>query len=324
MQTATAMEALQLKTGREALFGDEQVGAIQEDVNLNAHRYFVQMGWDILRVDTLAIPNAYLIRGEITPCRTFKQKANLVEIREADLIAGTEERDSDGRTAYGYYRKYAFYEAERLLEIEKTSSRQDALIEIRALHSDLGGEVYRKVNLNALFFPDWPNIPDKHDDALILLTTRLESLKGRTPENIPAHYLPVIFAVGDELIEAIVRAKHVQEHRLTYTHSCMKLTPKDEAFKREYDLVDYEMLKRTGQPQIHSAEIQTAQALEKLTDHTMAQQSDPALLAIVEEMREGRNQQDAIIQMLLAERQGNGSETAAGQKKRRSSFTDAE
>src|SRR5262245_16207290 len=89
------------RTGREALFGDQQTGAIQEDVNLNAHRYFVQMGWDILRVDTHAIPNGYLLRGEITPCRTYSQKANIVEIREADLIPGSEVADRDGRIVYG-------------------------------------------------------------------------------------------------------------------------------------------------------------------------------------------------------------------------------
>src|SRR5262245_66602300 len=95
-QAATA-----LRTGREALFGDEQVGAIQEDVNLNAHRFFVQMGWSVLSVDTHAVPNAYLLRGEITPCRSYRQEAKLYEIREGDLIHGSEEADKAGQEYRG-------------------------------------------------------------------------------------------------------------------------------------------------------------------------------------------------------------------------------
>jgi len=293
-QAATA-----LRTGREALFGDEQVGAIQEDVNLNAHRFFVQMGWSVLSVDTHAVPNAYLLRGEITPCRSYRQKANLYEIREGDLIPGSKERDKDGKEVWGSYIRYAYHEAERLVALESRAERKTGLVEITALNSDLGGQVYRKVNLNELFFPDWPKLPEKTSDVIAALEIRIAELKAAQPVDMPDFYLPVIFAVGDQLIEAARRADFIQRDLLTYTHTCLKLTPKDEGFKRAYDSVDYEMLARTGIPQVHAAEIQTAQALEKLSER----QDQNSLKDLVEVMKAKIEQDGQIIQLLLSERQ---------------------
>jgi hypothetical protein len=45
----------------------------------------------------------------------------------------------------------------------------------------------------------------------------------------------------------------------------MKLAPTDEGFKREYDLVDREMLLRTGVPEIHSTDISIANTLKVVT-----------------------------------------------------------
>lgn len=295
MQAATAPD---LKTARETLFGEEQVGPIREDVNLNAHRYFVQMGWSVLGVDTHAIPNGRLLRGEITPCRTYKQKANLLEIREGELIPESKELDRDGKEVWGSYYRYAFHEAERLVELETRAERQTGLFEMTALNSVLGTEVYRKVNLNALFFPDWPRLPEKTADVVAVLEARIAQLKASTPPDMPAHYLPVIFDVGDQLLEAARRADFVQKHLLNYTHTCLKLTPKDDGFKRSYDSVDYEMLRRTGMPEVHAAEVQTAQALEKLSER----QDENSLKDLVEVMKIQAEQNAQIIQLLLAER----------------------
>jgi len=298
MQTAAAAP----RTAREALFGDEKVGAIQEDVNLNAHRYFVQMGWAQLGVDTHAVKNGYLLRGEITPCHSYRQKANLVEIREGDLIPGSEERDKDGRLVWGSYVRYAYHEAERLIALEDRAERKTGLVEIGALNSDLGGQVYRKVKLEELFYPDWPHLPEKTEDIITLLTTRIAELKTFTPADMPEYYLAVIFAVGDQLIEAARRADFIQRDLLTYTHTCLKLAPKDEGFKRGYDSVDYEMLKRTGLPEVHAAEIQTAQALEKLSER----QDQNSLKDLVEVMKVQAEQNAQIIQLLINERQPKG------------------
>lgn len=291
------------KSGREALFGEQQIGTLQEDVNLNAIRYFVQMGWRQLDVDTHAIPNRYLLRGEITPCRTYPQKANIVEIREADLIPGSEQQDKDGRTVYGFYRRHAYYEAERLIDLETRAERQTGLFEITALRTELGNEVYRKVNLETLFFPTFPILPDKNADVVAHLEARLAELKQSTPKGIPAHYLPVIFAIGEQLLEATKRADAVQKHLLTDTHLRMKQKPGEEGFKRGYDNVDYEMLKRTGLPEIHAAEIQTAQALEKLTERTIADSGDSDTKEMLKLMQQQIAQQGQMLQMLMDERQ---------------------
>lgn len=293
MQTAT-----QRKSARETVFDGQQTGEIRQDVDLNAHRYFVQLGWDALSVDSHAIPNSYLLRGEITPCRTYRCKANLLEIREGDLIPGSEERDKDNRLVWGSYYRYAHHEAERLVMLESRAERQTGLFEVTALNGPLGNEIYRKVDLNALFFPTWPELPEKNADVVQALRGRLSKLKSSIPSDMPAHYLPVIFEVGQQLIEAAERAEFVQRNRLTYTHSCLKLTPKDEAYKRAYDDVDYEMLKRTGIPEVHAAEVQTAQALEKLAER----RDDGELKDLVGIMRAKMEQDAQIIQMLLAER----------------------
>jgi hypothetical protein len=127
---------------------------------------------------------------------------------------------------------------------------------------------------------------------------------------MPPHYLPIIYKVGEQLIEAAKRADAVQRHLLTYTHSCMKLTPKDEAFKRQYDDVDYEMLARTGIPQIHAAEIQTAQALEKLTDRTTS--DNDGLRQMMTLMQQQMEQQARMIELLMAERNGKAQQTSQG------------
>lgn len=306
MQTGTAT-ATALKSARESLFV-EQSGVLQEDVNLNAPRFFVQFGWNQLKVDTQGIPNMRLLRGEVTPCRTFRQKANIVEIREPDLIPGSEEQDKDGRTVYGYHRRYAWYEAERLVELEARAERQTGLYEVTALRGELGAEIYRKVDFNTLFFPTWPVLPEKNADVIASLEARLAELKGSELTDVPPHYLPIIFKVGEQLIEAAKRADAVQRHLLTYTHSCMKLTPKDEAFKRQYDDVDYEMLARTGIPQIHAAEIQTAQALEKLTERTTSESGGMADLVTL--MQRQIEQQAKMIELLMAQQNGKAQQTS--------------
>lgn len=304
MQTATS----ERKSARETVFDGQQTGEIRRDVDLNAFRYFVQMGWEGLSVDSFGIPNAYLLRGEITPCRTYPCKANLVEIREGDLILGSEVRDDEGRgdgrgrIVWGSYHRYAHHEAERLIMLENRSERKTGLFEVTALSGPLGDEVYRKVDLNKLFFPGWPELPEKNSDVIAFLRSRIAHLKAHPESEVPGHYLPVIFGVGGQLVEAAERADFVQRDRLTFTHSCLRLTPKDEAYKRAYDDMDYEMLKRTGIPEVHAAEVQTAQALEKLSDDSGLKEMIELQRQQLEFQREESARRDKIIEMLLAER----------------------
>jgi hypothetical protein len=154
-------------------------------------------------------------------------------------------------------------------------------------------------------------MPEKNVDVIRGLEARLAELRSSTPSDMPAQYLPVIFRVGEELIEAAKRAEHVQKHLLTVSHSSMKLTPKDEGFKRAYDPVDYEMLVRTGTPQIHSEAIQTAQALEKLTERG----DNDGLRELVGVLQQQVEQNNQLIQMLLAERGQKPNQQPQPQKK---------
>src|SRR5262245_28805356 len=154
------------RSARDAIFGDAQTGLLQQDLDLNAIRYFVQMGWDVLSVDTLAIPNKHLIRGEITPCRTTQKRGNIVTIREGDRIPGSETADKDGKIVWASERIYAHWESENLLYLENAAERQSGLVEIKALFGPIGNEVYRAVNLNTLFWADWPFLPESHEQTL--------------------------------------------------------------------------------------------------------------------------------------------------------------
>jgi hypothetical protein len=298
------MEAA-VRSAREAFFGSAGVGdaksnVIAEIVNKNAPRYFIQMGWDALGVDTHAIHNFQLLRGEITPCRTVEQRANYYDVPENLRITGRDTAGHDGKIAWASYYRHAYDEAERLIIEADKQERKSGLVEVKALYSELGNEVYARVNFNTLFFPSWPNLPDKHADVLVELQTRLAALKSTTPKDIHPSYLDIVFRVGDELIEATKLADRLQRDELVYTHQCMKLRPSEERYKPRYDSRDYEMLLRTGLPKVDAAEVQTATALEKLTDNSLNGSGE--IKEILLAMQQQAARQDKIIEMLLAER----------------------
>lgn len=301
MQNATVAQ----RSARDAYFEGDTSTVNQAEVDINAPRFIVQMGWKVLQVDTNGVPNRYLLRGEITPVRSFKQKSHKFEIPEGMMIKGSEEADNDGKIVYGSYWKNAYYEAQRLIDNENSATYKNGIFEIKSL-SGIKIDLYKKVDLTRLFYPEWPVLPEKNDDLKWLLEERLVQLKYTPPENIDPYWYPAIYELGEELIFAVDRADFIQRDRLTYTHSCMKLTPKDEGFKRQYDIVDYEMLQRTGLPQIHSAEIATAQALEKLTDRTGDNSTLVAMMEgqnkLIELIGKQVEQQGQILETILAEK----------------------
>lgn len=300
---SAAATAERPRSARGALFGaggvsEQQFGAPEHIVNKNAPRYFVQMGWNTLGVDTHAIPNSLLVRGEITPCRTVAQKANYYDIPETMRIPGSDLEGHDGKKAWASYWRHAWDEAERLIVEADKQERKNGLVEVKSLYSELGNEIYRRVNLNTLFFPTWPIMPDRHEEVLALLNERVEAL-GR--ENLNPSYVEVIFNVGVELIDATKLAARIQRDELVYAHQCMKLRPNEERYKPRYDARDYEMLRRTGMPEIDASEMKTATALERLTDSSLNGAGDLKEILLV--MQKNAERQDKIIEMLLAERQ---------------------
>jgi hypothetical protein len=116
--------------------------------DLNKPRFFVQMVHDRLSVDTLSIPNRELMRAVIMPCISYKQILPLFEIREADLIPGSETNDNEGKRRYGKIWRYGQDEADRLVELEKTTEHKTGLVEITDLQRL--PELYRK-KINVIF-----------------------------------------------------------------------------------------------------------------------------------------------------------------------------
>jgi len=263
-------------------------GDLRPGINLDQPHYFVQFGWERLDVDTNAIPNRYLLRGEITPCVSYAQKANLIEIREGELIPGSQEADKDGREVYGKYLRRAHFEAERLRNNEAATEIRQGLVEIEDPDGALD-RLYKNLDLTAVFYPQGlAALPVQNAAMIAHLKQRRIELENEKVEAVtdgrlltmPEHFRPMLLSVADQLIAAAELSDRLQRKRLEWTHTCMKLPANDPTgnFKREYDAVDEEMLLRTGIPRVHSADITTANALDKLA----SPREDGSLAKLVE------------------------------------------
>lgn len=295
------------RSGREALLDDRNgAGLLQTDVDLNARRYFVQMGFDIVSVATQAIPMAKMWRGDIVPCTTIRVVDSLLAIPETERIPGSERpTGSDGKLSVAERRSYAFHEAEALIHAEDRTEKKSCIFEIKSLYSELGHRIYRELDLTRLFFPGWPRLPDKNEEVLNLLETQTAIITANPPSGIPSELQPqvvmILAGIGSDLIAAARRTQEFQRDEIIYTHQCMKLRPNEDRYKPRYDSRDYEILTRTGLPKIDAAEIQTAFALEKLTNTSLSGDGDTRELIAM--MREQSARQNQIIELLLAERQ---------------------
>jgi hypothetical protein len=274
-----------MQTARETL-RNEQTPILDESLRLDDPRFFVQFGWAVLNTDSSAVPNRYFLRGEITPVRSYMALENVYNIREGDLIPGTEQKDPTGvAIVYGKYWRRAKHEAERLIENENSATYKNGLIEIRSLREN--PQVYAQIDLNQLFFPDGIlQIPEQNQSLIAYLRQRYIDLQDEMT-SIPQQYRPVVLDVLKELISAAELADSIQRARLQFTHSCMKLAPNDEGFKREYDVVDREMLLRTGVPEIHSTEVNIANTLKVVSEKAGGEAAGlaDAVKALVEQNR---------------------------------------
>lgn len=274
-----------MQTARQTL-RNEQTPMIDESLRLDDPRFFVQMAWGVLNTDTSAVPNRYFLRGEITPVRSYMALENVYNIREGDLIPGTEQKDPTGvAVVYAKYWRRAKHEAERLVENENNATYKSGLFEIKAFRET--PQVYAQVDLNTLIYPDGlQNLPETNQGLINYLRQRWIDLQSEMP-NVPQQFRPVILDAIQELIQAGELAESIQRSRLQYTHSCMKLAPTDEGFKREYDLVDREMLLRTGVPEIHSTDVSIANTLRVVSEKAGGEASSlaEAVKALVEQNR---------------------------------------
>lgn len=312
MTAATAaVETQQRRSARDAAPIGQNVNPAP---NLDAPRFFVQMVWDQMNVDTQAIPNRYLLRGEITPCRSFPQKSNIFEIREGERIHGMDQVDSasgDKSIVWGYYWKRAQHEADRLVEIEnsKDSTIKLGFTEIKSL-SGYNAALYEKYDFNQIFYPDGlENLPAENLKLIEYLEKRVAEIATM---DLPAELQAVLPALGAELIAAAKRGHEIQSSRLDFTHRCMMLSPADTSglWKRDYDTVDEEMLIRTGKPRLNKAQETTAEALHLLAGQAVKPDSQndafAGMIAVQREqnelLRAQMENQNKLIETLLAER----------------------
>lgn len=303
------MEATQTpRSAREAVNSGR---VLSGSPDFHRPHFFVQMGWDVLGVDTAAIPNGYLLRGEITPCQSIRVKDRLPHIPEGALIAGSEERDGENRVTYGCYWKYAFFEAERLVALEASKENKDGLIEIKALHEN--PRLYESVDFNALFYPQGlDRLPETNLAMAAHLRKRVGEIRANPPKDMHPYDVQTILQVGEQLAQAAEHSNRIQSARLAYTHKCLEAPLNDTGgfHKLSYDSVDEEMLRRTGTPRMTEEKIRSAQAQEAMVEAVKNSNSSgdgAALLQIVnvmqqqmEEMRKDREQKDELIQKLLA------------------------
>jgi len=320
MQAATAEAP---RSGRETLIADNGVaGMLQPDVNLNATRYFVQMGFNMVSVATHAIPHSRMWRGDIVPCRTVALPDALHAIPETERIPGSERpTGTDGRLSVADRRHYAWHEANALLNAEDKTDKKSCIFEIKSLYSELGHRLYRELDVTRLFFPEWPYLPERTVEVVDWLESRVAAIKNSPPDGIPSELQPqvalILEGIGRELIEAAMRTQDYQRQEILYTHQCMKLRPNEERYKPRYDSRDLEILTRTGLPQIDAAELQTAESLNILAKQAAGSGDDNgALMKLVETQQESNallraqlEQQGQMLQMLLADRQTAKAET---------------
>jgi hypothetical protein len=265
-------------------------------------RFFCQMGWSTLSVDTDAIPRRELPRGIIMPCRSFQQLAPRFEIKEGDRIAGTEQTDREGKHVLMKYWKFAQAEADRLNEIEEYATpHKTGLREIKSLRGR--EEVYTSYQLNALMYAGLAELPPSNAAMIEHLENRLQMLREDPPRGISHEDLPVVLQAIAEVLEAARANAEMQLRRIEHSHSCMKLSPADKsgAYKPAYDSVDEELLVRTGQKRIHSADQATAEALELLAEKS-TEGAGGDLKDLIAVLKEQNENQQLLIQALLAER----------------------
>ncbi len=283
--------------------------------NVDMPRFFVQMGWNKLEVDTEAIPGKQLLRGEITPCRSHRQKSNIHEIQEGQRIPGMDQADpasGDNRVIWGYYWKRAQDEAERLKDIERTTdaTRRMGLVEITSL-SGIRSVYYDQFDFNEIFYPDGlDSLPEKNADLKAHIQGRLVAISEMS---LPAELKPVLTDIGRELLAACDVAEKIQSDRIEFTHRCMQLSPDDKSgyYKKGYDDPDEEMLVRTGKPRVGEALEVQAKALHILAEDKAAGRRDDPFAGLAKAMEDQNTilreqltaqaaQNAQLMQMLMA------------------------
>lgn len=323
--TATAVAPQ--RSARDRVFQNAQ--SVNQVENVDAPRFFVQMGWSSLETDTEAIPGKTLLRGEITPCRSFRQKSNIHEIPEGMRIPGADEVDvasGDRRVIWGYYWKRALDEATRLAELEGKldPNRRMGIVEVKSL-AGLRSVLYDQYDFNEIFYPDGIfNLPATNAELKAYLQARVAEFQTM---NLPSDLKPVLLELGAELIAAVETADKAQADRVDFAHRCMQLSPTDSSgfYKKGYDALDEESLLRTGKPRVGEALETQAKALHLLAEDKASGGKDDPVFALVkatedankilrEELAAQREQTNQLLTILVSQSSAKAEEAPKAAK----------
>jgi hypothetical protein len=126
---------------------------------------------------------------------------NIYNIREGDLIPGTEQKDPTGvAVVYAKYWRRAKYEAERLVENENNATYKSGLFEIKAFQET--PQVYAPGRPECFDLPDGlQSLPETNQGLISYLRQRWIDLQSKMT-NVPQQFRPVILDAVQELIQA--------------------------------------------------------------------------------------------------------------------------
>lgn len=284
------MQAVQQTEGQKAAYRSarETVSSTKRNAQpmreMSAPRFFVQFTTDVLKVDTDAVPNRWLLRGEITPCTDYEKLYNVKDIPDGARIKGSEVYDKDGYATWAKVLQHAGPDAERLMANEQAS--EDGLFHVESLFDAWG--VYEQLDLNQIFYPaGLDGLPETHAETLAYLERRRAEIAKDGA--VPAELRKTVLAVADELVRAAKYAESCHMRRIEQTHQRMRIPEGQQDRKLRYDEADEEALRRTKHPRIESSLESTAKALEQLSGERTINVTVP--------------QNDSLVQLLQAQQE---------------------
>lgn len=190
-----------------------------------------------LAVASPVIPNKVLWRCMVTPALSVPVRMRAVDIPEGRELDGT--RDDKGLAAmllpcgpevdellaqYGHPDTAQWQKRWGLVELEELRGMQPRDV--------------AKLNLNATFFPDWPEIPHTNKEVRDHLRAKLEEPKIAND--------PLLKAIGERMIAAVEQAQAYQTKLIQQGNMRVTYPDSNDGFKPGFDSKDELFAVRSG------------------------------------------------------------------------------
>ncbi len=245
-----------------------------EDVDVKINRYFFYAGDEPgrkapggLSVQSLSVPERVILRCAVTPCLTtyrfgkYNPSPDGIYTDIKNLIPGSETEglvDNWGKTRPGYAKEwvYAGHEAKGLMDTYGNvgdPSRNWGLIELKALRGMTIEEVYGTLNIDGVFFPEWPKIPETNGEVRLQIEAVKDALSKDKLPGIKPENKAIYLECADEMLSAVEAADYYQTNVMRRTNVSITVPSGDPEFKKEADARDHVFSKRTGIPILMNA-----------------------------------------------------------------------